>query len=62
MNLDKRTKFLSLKCSDSSGLFVLAEFQLNGVIFRVVRPYAPNRNPAPDDIFNLFQMLLTHGT
>ena len=36
---------------DSSGRFVLAEFELNGIVFRVVCLYAPNQNPARDDFF-----------
>ena len=36
---------------DSSGRFVLAEFELNGVVFRVVSLYVPNRNPDRDEFF-----------
>ena len=37
---------------DSSGRFVLAEFQDRDVIFRVACIYAPNRNPDRDTFFS----------
>ena len=47
-----RPKYVLRKdLSDSAGRFVLAEFQLNGVVFRVVCLYAPNKNPARNDFF-----------
>ena len=39
---------------DSSGWFVLAEFQDCDVIFRVACIYAPNRNPDRDTFFSCF--------
>ena len=39
--------------SDDAGRFVLCEFRLQEKLFRVVSLYAPNRNPARDQFFEL---------
>ena len=47
-----RSKYHLVKTwSDSSGRFVMAEFQHHDVSFRLACIYAPNRNPERNDFF-----------
>ena len=48
-----RSTFVLLSSrSDADGRFVSAEFRSDGVVFRLVSLYAPNRDPARADFYN----------